>query len=79
MNMTDATTALPELLTPEECAAYLRLDAKGGKPLDRLRNLYRFQGLPVLKRGRLRLFRRAAVDAWLNGDRTNRPARQQGR
>jgi len=57
-------------LTADECVAYLRLDAGGGEnPRERLRNLVRRQGLPVLKRGRLQLFSREAVDAWLRGER----------
>lgn len=60
-----ARPELPELLTPPEAIAYLRLDAESGDAGERLRNLVRRQGLPCIKRGRLRLFRRAAVDAWL--------------
>lgn len=65
----------PELMTPEEAARYLRLDAKDGDPAERLRNLVRRQRLPTCGRGRLRLFRKSAVDAWLDGDRTKNPAR----
>jgi len=61
--------AIPDLLTPQEAIAYLRLDADGAKPDVRLRSLIRRQRLPVLKRGRLRLFRRTAIDAWLEGAR----------
>jgi len=66
----------PELLTPQEAIIYLRLDADGGNSAVRLRNLIRRQRLPVLKRGRLRLFRRTAIDAWLDGLKTGKaPAR----
>ncbi|MGI8981629.1 MAG: helix-turn-helix domain-containing protein [Pirellulaceae bacterium] len=75
MSETATMTNLPELMTPEETAAYLRLDAKDGNPKERLRNLIRRQRLPVASRGRLRLFRRTAVDAWLDGGRTQSPAR----
>lgn len=64
-----------ELLTESETIAYLRLDADSRDPRERLRNLIRRQRLPVIKRGRLRLFRRAAIDAWLDGGRTTGPAR----
>ncbi|MFO0897588.1 MAG: hypothetical protein U0836_09220 [Pirellulales bacterium] len=56
-------------LTADECVVYLRLDVGGDNPRERLRNLVRRQGLPVLKRGRLQLFAREAVDAWLRGER----------
>ena len=35
-------------------------------PAERLRNLVRRQGLPVVRRGRLLVFRKAAVDQWLD-------------
>lgn len=39
---------------------------------ERLRNLVRRQNLPVLKRGRLRLYRKADIDRWLAGERSSR-------
>jgi hypothetical protein len=66
---------LPELMIAGEVIAYLRLGAKGGNPAEQLRNLERRQGLPVLKRGRLRLYRRSEIDAWLAGAKLPRPAR----
>lgn len=75
--MSEQTTT--ELLTPAELIAYLRLDADDRDSAERLRNLIRRQRLPVLRRGRLQLFRRSDVDAWLDGSasghRTPRPAR----
>ncbi|MGA2059098.1 MAG: helix-turn-helix domain-containing protein [Thermoguttaceae bacterium] len=53
------------LMTEDELIAYLRLDADDRKPLDRLRNLIRRQRLPVIHRGRLLLFRKTAIDEWL--------------
>lgn len=58
-------TQAHDLLTPDELIAYLRLDAGGGDPHERLRNLIRRHRLPVLRIGRLQRFRRGAVDAWL--------------
>lgn len=71
---TDAAAAgdQPELMTAPETIAYLRLDADDRDPAERLRNLIRRQRLPVLRRGRLQLFRRSEVDAWLAGDRNAR-------
>jgi excisionase family DNA binding protein len=70
-------------MTDAETIAYLRLDADGRDPAERLRNLVRRQGLPVIRRGRLRLFRRSDVDAWLDGtwskNRIKGPARLIGR
>ena len=64
---------LPDLLTADEAIRYLRLDGDGRKPKERLRNLIRRQGLPEIRRGRLQLFRRSAIDKWLDGDpRANR-------
>ena len=57
---------LPDLLTRDDVIEYLRLDADGRKAEERLRNLIRRQGLPVIRRGRLQLFRRTAVDEWLD-------------
>jgi excisionase family DNA binding protein len=53
------------LLTAEELIAYLRLDTEGN-PAERLRNLIRRQGLPVIRRGQLLRFRKSAVDQWLD-------------
>jgi excisionase family DNA binding protein len=55
----------PALMTAAETIAFLRLDAGGGNANERLRNLIRRNRLPVIRRGRLKLFRREAVDAWL--------------
>lgn len=69
----------PELLTACETIKYLRLDVDDRNPGERLRNLVRRQGLPTIRRGKLRLFRRSAIDAWLDGSasghRTSSPAR----
>lgn len=62
----------PDLLTPGETITYLRLDAEGGNPAERLRNLIRRQRLPVIKRGRLHRFRRTAIDAWLDGSKAGK-------
>jgi excisionase family DNA binding protein len=59
---------LPDLMTTTEAIVYLRLNADDRDPTERLRNLIRRQGLPQIRRGKLRLFRRSAIDAWL--DRT---------
>lgn len=59
----------PPLMTEPETISYLRLDIDDRKPGDRLRNLIRRQGLPVIRRGRLRLFRKTAVDSWLDASR----------
>jgi excisionase family DNA binding protein len=67
--MVASISTAPDLLTPQEAIIYLRLDADGGNSAERLRNLIRRQRLPVLKRGRLRLFRRTAIDAWLDGSK----------
>jgi hypothetical protein len=73
------TTPQSALLTPAELIVYLRLDAAGGNVAERLRNLIRRQSLPVIRQGRLQLFRRAAVEAWLDagqrGRRITPPAR----
>lgn len=58
-----------ELLTRDELIAYLKLDSEGGDVAERVRNLIRRHGLPVLRRGRLQRFRRSHVDAWLAGER----------
>jgi hypothetical protein len=71
------------LLTCAEAIAYLRLDAKSGDADERLRNLIRRHGLPVIRvAGGLQLFRLAAIDSWLEskqrqrvGHRTLHPAR----
>jgi len=67
--MTSAIQSLPDLLTAAETIAYLRLDAAAGDAGERLRNLVRRQGLPEKRRGRLVLFRRSEIDAWLNGEK----------
>jgi hypothetical protein len=55
----------PEMMTQEDLIRYLRLDVDERNPVDRVRNLIRHQGLPVTRRGRLLLFRKTAVDSWL--------------
>jgi hypothetical protein len=59
---------LPALLTEGEVITYLRLDVDERNPRDRLRNLMRRQALPTIRRGRLQLFRKTAIDEWLDGD-----------
>jgi hypothetical protein len=54
------------LMTADEVIAYLRLNSDQRNPAERLRNLIRRQGLPVIRRGRLQLFRRSAIDEWLD-------------
>jgi len=56
----------PEMLTQEDLIRYLRLDVDDRDPVERVRNLIRYQGLPVTRRGRLLLFRKTAVDQWLD-------------
>jgi hypothetical protein len=56
----------PELMTQEDLIRYLRLDVDERDPVERVRNLIRYQGLPVIRRGRLLLFRKAAIDEWLD-------------
>ncbi len=65
-----------DLMTRDEQIVYLRLDAdRAGRPMDKLRSLSRRHGLPRVKRGRLQLFSRSAVDAWLSStDRTVKTA-----
>lgn len=61
-------TAEPrDLMTADETVIYLRLDADDRNGKERLRSLIRYQGLPRLKRGRLILFSRSQVLAWLAG------------
>ena len=74
--MSDQQPNLPELLTPLEAIAYLRLDAEGGNAAERLRNLVRRQRLPVLKRGRFQRYRRSEIDAWLERVRVVRGSTQ---
>jgi hypothetical protein len=62
--------SLPSLMTRDEVIAYLRLDLDDRDPTERLRNLIRRQRLPVIKRGKLLLFRRASIDAWLSAAET---------
>ncbi len=59
-------TVLPELLTPEECASYLRVHPKT------LGALIRRHGLPCSLVGRRRRFRRSEVDRWLEARRESR-------
>ena len=61
------------LLTTDEVITYLRLDITRN-PAERLRNLIRRQGLPVIRRGQLQLFRKAAVDQWLDQSAPPEPA-----
>ena len=56
----------PDLLTVPEVISYLRLDTDGRNSIERLRNLIRRHSLPVIRRGKLRLFRRVAIDVWLD-------------
>ena len=56
----------PEMLTQEDLIRYLRLDVDERNPVERVRNLIRHQGLPVIRRGRLLLFRKSALDEWLD-------------
>lgn len=63
--MTTDAQPIPEILTDLETIVYLRLDAKPGDAMERLRNLIRRQRLPVHQRGQTRWFRRSAIDAWL--------------
>jgi hypothetical protein len=58
--------ARQEFMTRDEVIAYLRLDADERNPQERLRNLERRQRLPVIKKGKLRLYRRSAIDTWLD-------------
>ncbi len=63
----DSATFVPlEMLTQEDLIRYLRLDVDERNPVERVRNLIRHQGLPVTRRGRLLLFRKTAVDEWLD-------------
>ena len=56
----------PEMMTQEDLIRYLRLDVDERDPVERVRNLMRYQGLPVTRRGRLLLFRKMAVDhGWM--------------
>ena len=59
----------PELLTASETVSYLRLNTDACNPLERLRNLIRRHGLPVIRRGGLQLFRRSEIDSWLDAGR----------
>jgi len=56
----------PEMMTQEDLIRYLRLDVDERNPVERVRNLIRYQGLPVTRRGRLLLFRKTAIDEWLD-------------
>jgi hypothetical protein len=70
--MDQSPNQLPDLLTATEAIRYLRLDMDERQAAEQLRNLIRRQGLPVIRRGRLQLFRRSAIDAWLGGDQCGR-------
>jgi len=61
-----APFAPPEMMTQEDLIRYLRLDVDERNPVERVRNLIRYQGLPVTRRGRLLLFRKTSVDEWLD-------------
>jgi len=52
--------ALPELMTTEEAALYLRTTPRG------IHDRVHRSGLPVEKDGSRSLFRRSAIDAWLD-------------
>jgi hypothetical protein len=67
------------LLTAEETIEYLRLGVDARDPAERLRNLIRRQKLPVIHRGRLMLFRRSALDEWLDRKRTTTIEGSRGR
>lgn len=69
------TAEPPDLMTVGETIVYLRLDVDGRDAHERLRSLVRYQGLPRLKRGRLILYRRADIDAWLSGETSGRRSR----
>jgi hypothetical protein len=56
----------PEVMTAEDTIRYLRLGVDNRDPAERLRNLVRRQGLPVVRRGRLLVFRKTAIDQWLD-------------
>jgi hypothetical protein len=56
----------PEVMTAGDAIRYLRLDVDDRDPAERLRNLVRRQGLPVVRRGRLLVFRKTSVDQWLD-------------
>jgi excisionase family DNA binding protein len=58
-----------ELMSVAEVIDYLRLANLPGDPRERLRTLRRRQRLPYIKKGRLFLFRRSDVDAWLETGR----------
>jgi hypothetical protein len=68
--------SMPELPTADETIRYLRLDSDHRDPAERLRNLVRRQRLPMIRRGRLQLFRRSAIDVCLDGGKTKNPARK---
>jgi hypothetical protein len=62
--------SLPSLMTRYEVIAYLRLDLDDRDSAERLRNLIRRQRLPVIKRGKLLLFRKKSIDDWLSAAET---------
>jgi hypothetical protein len=57
---------MSEILTKEDVIRLLRLDDGGGNAGERLRNLVRRQGLPVVRVGRMIRFRRSAIEKWLD-------------
>jgi len=70
----------PEMMTQEDLIRYLRLGVDDRDPVERVRNLIRHQRLPVIRRGRLLLFRKTAVDEWLDVPaRANYARRRLGR
>ena len=73
--ITEADFAGHEFLTAAETICLLRLDHDGRNALWRLRNLMRFQQLPFLRRGKLLLFRRSAVERWLENPPKPTPMR----
>lgn len=66
-----------DLLTAAEVIDYLRLNTGNRNAELALRNLVRRQRLPIIRRGGVVVFRRAAIDAWLDGTRIPSPVRQQ--
>lgn len=67
LTIVDECLQYPPLMVEGELISYLRLDADNRNSRDRVRNLIRRQGLPVIRRGRLQLFRKTAIDTWLDG------------
>ncbi len=65
-----------EFLTKPEVIELLRLGCNGRNASEQLRNLIRRNGLPVIRRGGLLLFRRSAIDAWLDEGQRGHSARR---